>query len=226
MPPRRLGGFITFEGGEGAGKSSQVARLAERIAAAGREVVSTREPGGSARAEAIRTAILSGGVKPLGASAEALMFGAARLDHVETLIRPALERGAFVICDRFIDSTRAYQGILGEIDRRLIAALERVVVGSDLPDLTLILDLPPAEGLARVAARRAPGEAADRFESEGPLFHQRLRDAFLDIAAREPDRCRVVDASRPVDVVADRIWGMVIERFPDLPVPLGGRSDG
>ena len=226
MPSRHLGGFITFEGGEGVGKSTQVTRLAARIAAAGREVVSTREPGGSARAEAIRAALLSGGVKRLGPSAEALMFGAARLDHVETLIRPALERGAFVICDRFIDSTRAYQGVLGDIDRRLIPALERVVVGPDLPDLTLILDLPPAEGLARASARRTPEEAADRFEGEGRPFHERLREAFRDIAASEPERCRIVDAAQPVDVVAERIWVTVIERFPDLPVLLPRRADG
>ncbi|HEX4768976.1 MAG TPA: dTMP kinase [Lichenihabitans sp.] len=224
MPPRRLGGFITFEGGEGVGKSTQVARLAARIALAGREVVATREPGGSARAEAIRAAILSGGVKRFGPAAEALMFGAARLDHVETLIRPALERGAFVICDRFIDSTRAYQGALDEIDRRLITALERVVVGPDLPDLTLILDLSPAEGLARAIARRAPGEAADRFEGEGSPFHQRLREAFLDIAANEPERCRIVDAAHPADVVAERIWVKVIDRFPALPVLLPSQA--
>ncbi len=226
MPPRRLGGFITFEGGEGVGKSTQVARLAARIAAAGREAVSTREPGGSARAEVIRSAILSGGVRRLGPSAEALMFGAARLDHVETLIHPALERGAFVICDRFIDSTRAYQGILGEIDRRLIAALERVAVGPGLPDLTLILDLSPVEGLARAAARRAPGEAADRFEGEESSFHRRLREAFRDIAANEPERCRLVDAAQPIDVVAEQIWVTVIERFPGLPVLLPRQTGG
>ena len=216
MATPERGGFITLEGGEGAGKSTQAARLVARLAARGLEAIATREPGGSPRAETIRAALLSGAVAPLGPTAEALMFSAARLDHVETKIRPALERGAFVVCDRFIDSTRAYQGALGRVDPTLVASLERVVVGASMPDLTLVLDLPPPTGLARARTRRGADAVADRFEREGEDFHGRLRTAFLAIAAREPERCRVIDADRPPDDVAEAIWTAVLSRFPRL----------
>jgi len=202
--------FITFEGGEGAGKSTQVARLRERLEGAGHRVVATREPGGSPRAEAIRASILSGEAKPYGPLAEALMFSSARHDHLEQKIRPALREGAIVLCDRFADSTRAYQGAVGDIEPALIDSLEQIIVRATKPDLTLILDLPAEEGLARAAARRqSAGNDVDRFEQENITFHRKLRDAFRAIADGEPARCRLVDASRGPDEVADEIWQIV-----------------
>jgi dTMP kinase len=211
--PRARGRFITLEGGEGAGKSTQQRRLVERLAAAGIKAVATREPGGSPRAEEIREALLSGKVARLGPFAEALMFSAARADHLDATIRPALERGDWVVCDRFADSTRAYQGVQGKVDAALIRAMERVVVGPTRPDLTLVLDLPAEVGLARAAARRGLGEAGDRFEAEALEFHQGLRDAFLAIAADDKDRCVVVDAQGTPDAVAERIWKIVSGRL-------------
>jgi len=224
------GFFITLEGGEGAGKTSVAASIAKRIAATSREVVLTREPGGSPRAEALRDLILSGFAKQFGPTGEALLFSAARIDHLDTLIRPALARGACVICDRFADSTRAYQGALGHVDPRLIAALEHVVVGKTRPDLTFILDLPAELGLSRATARRSPGAAADRFEREGEEFHQALRQAFLDIAAKNPNRCIVVDAARPLEAVETEIWEAIRQRLmPELlasPSPQSIDHDG
>lgn len=205
------GRFITFEGGEGAGKSTQVRRLLERLQALGIDAVATREPGGSTGAEIMRHLILSGAAKPLGPVAEATLFAAARADHLDATIRPALARGAWVVCDRFADSTRAYQGALGNVDPRLIAALEEVTVGETRPDLTLILDIPAEEGLARAAARS--GTNADRFESEGLSFHRRLREAFRELAAREPGRCVLIDAGAEPDVVAEAVWSAVAERL-------------
>ena len=213
--PRR-GAFVTFEGGEGAGKSTQGARLKARLEGLGIETITTREPGGSPHAEAIRHAILSGAVAPLGPFAEALMFSAARLDHIETTIRPALERGAFVVCDRFIDSTRVYQGALGHIEPGLIASLEEVIVGDLMPDLTLILDVAPATGLARATLRRGGEGTADRFERETLAFHEGLRAAFLSIAAGEPERCRVIDADQDPDRVAEAVWAEMLSRFDEL----------
>lgn len=202
--------FITLEGGEGAGKSTQIARLGERLRALGRRVVVTREPGGSPRAEAIRESILAGHGKPFGPFAEALMFSAARHDHLEKVIRPALARGDVVLCDRFADSTRAYQGALGAVDDGVLLGLEREIVGDTRPDLTLILDLPAEKGLVRAAARRgAGGEIADRFEAEKITFHNRLRGAFKLIAKSEPDRCVLIDADREPDQVAASIWRAV-----------------
>jgi dTMP kinase len=203
------GRFITFEGGEGTGKSTQVRRLAERLRLHGREVVETREPGGSPGAEAIRHLLLAGVAKPLGTEAEAMLFAAARDDHMSATIRPAVQRGAWVICDRFIDSTRVYQGALGNVDPRLIRSLERLVVGPDMPDLTLVLDLDPNVGLTRVNKR---GEATNRFEDENYEFHKQLRAAFRDVAEQEPDRCALIDADANEDVVAVRIWMAVSER--------------
>lgn len=206
--------FITLEGGEGAGKSTQIRRLAARLEALGRSVVLTREPGGSPYAERIREAILAGKGKPYGPLAEALMFSAARLDHLTQTIRPALARGDIVLCDRFADSTRAYQGAQGAVDDAELAALERVVVGETRPDLTLILDLPAETGLARADARRGgPGQKADRFESENLNFHKRLRKAFIAIAEAEPGRCRIIRADRDAEEIEFAIWNCVKEKF-------------
>jgi dTMP kinase len=211
------GRFITFEGGEGAGKSTQIERLRHRLEARGVDVITTREPGGSPRAERIRQSLLSGEAKRFGPFAEALMFSAARMDHLHETIRPALERGAFVLCDRFADSTRAYQGVLGAVDQALIEELERAVVSETRPDLTFILDVPADVGLERASHRRG-GEGADRFEAEDRSFHDRLRQAFLTIAEQEPERCVVIDANRDVDTVESEIWQAVerlLGRFTD-----------
>jgi dTMP kinase len=204
------GNFITFEGGEGSGKSTQVALLAERLRLRGIEVVTTREPGGSPGAEAMRLLLLNGVVKPLGPTAETMIFAAARDDHVQTTIAPALARGAWVICDRFIDSTRIYQGVLGNVDRRIIRALERATVGDTMPDLTFVLDVPVEVGFARVSGR---GQEKDRFESEEIEFHIQLREAFLDLARDETGRCVVIDTAQSQDVVAGRIWLTVVDRL-------------
>ncbi|MDB5440309.1 MAG: thymidylate kinase [Caulobacteraceae bacterium] len=200
------GYFITFEGGEGAGKSTQLRRLAQRLEAAGREVVMTREPGGSPGAEAIRDLLVNGEVDRWSPMAETLLLYAARADHLQRVIRPALERGAVVLCDRFSDSTRAYQGAAGGLGEGLIDELERRVVGESSPDLTLILDLPPSQGLARAAGR---GGAEARFEAKGEAFHAALREAFLAIARNEPERCVVVDAVQPPEAVEMAIWARV-----------------
>jgi len=196
--------FITFEGGEGAGKSTQIARLAESLRAMGHEVVVTREPGGSPGAEALRHVILSGAAEPFGPAMEAILFAAARADHVDQVIRPAVERGAIVLCDRFMDSSRVYQGVTGDLDPAFMGTLEKVTVAGMVPDLTLILDLDPEEGLRR-AARRRGSEVADRFEKEALEIHRRRREAFLEIARAEPQRCVVVDASRAPAKVATAI---------------------
>lgn len=206
------GHFITFEGGEGSGKSTHAATLAQRLKSLGIEVVLTREPGGSPGAEIIRHILLSGVAKPLGAETEAILFAAARDDHVRSTILPALLAGKWVICDRFIDSTRVYQGALGKVDPRLIRGLERVTVGPARPDLTFILDVPAPVGLARAKHRRGHGKA-DRFESESVQFHEALRAAYRDLAAKEPKRIIVVDGRAPRDVVAERIWAAVEQRL-------------
>jgi dTMP kinase len=206
------GKFITFEGGEGSGKSSHATTLAERLTACGLKAVQTREPGGSPGAEAIRHVLLSGAAQPFGPDAEAILFAAARDDHVRSTIRPALDSGAWVVCDRFFDSTRVYQGVVGEADSRLIRGLERITVGDLKPDLTFILDVPAKTGRSRAAKRRGV-KRADRFEGEALDFHQRLRQAYLDLAAREPDRCVVIDARAPREEVAERIWSVVRARL-------------
>jgi dTMP kinase len=206
------GKFITFEGGEGTGKSTQAAVLALRLESYGLGVQLTREPGGSPGAEIIRHVLLTGAAKPLGADVEAMLFAAARDDHVQCTILPALRSGKWVVCDRFADSTRVYQGILGQVDQKLINVLERVSVGELSPDLTVILDLPVQVGLERAKLRRGNAQA-DRFEGEGAEFHEKLRDAYLAIAAREPDRCVVIDASAEKEVVANAIWDVVQSRL-------------
>ncbi len=214
------GKFITFEGGEGAGKSTQAATLAERLRRTGLSVLQTREPGGTPRAEAIREVLLSGKAKRFGPLAEAVLFYAARESHLELAIRPALEQGTWVVSDRFSDSTRAYQGAAGGLPRSIVDVLDAAVVGSTRPDLTIIFDLPPELGLQRVARRNpqgADGERSasdlDRFESMTIAFHRDLRDEFLTIAKAEPQRCVVVDASLSMQMVADEVWSAIRKRF-------------
>jgi dTMP kinase len=206
------GKFITFEGGEGTGKSTQAAMLVSRLESLGLGVQLTREPGGSPGAEIIRHVLLSGAAKALGADVEAMLFAAARDDHVRCTILPALQSGRWVVCDRFADSTRVYQGALGRVDQKLLNVLERVSVGELSPDLTVILDLPVQAGLERAKLRRGNAEA-DRFEGEGAEFHEKLREAYLAIAAREPDRCVVVDAGAAKEAVASAIWEVVQTRL-------------
>lgn len=187
-------------------------RLRRRLEAHGIDVIATREPGGSPRAEQIREGLLSGAAKRFGPFAEALLFSAARMDHVDRIIRPALKNGAFVLCDRFADSTRVYQGALGGVEDELLYALEDAVIGDTRPDLTLILDLPVAVGLQRASHRRGGG-SADRFESEDESYHDRLRQAFLRIAEHESDRCVIIDAGNDADVVESEIFQIVETRF-------------
>lgn len=204
------GRFITLEGGEGAGKSTQLKRLVARLQARGLEVVATREPGGSPGAEAIRDLVLNGAADRWSPVTETLLMYAARRDHIERVIRPALARGAWVVCDRFADSTRAYQGAAGGTDPALIAALETHILEEVRPDLTLIFDFPPEAGLARAAAR--PG-AEMRFESKGMAFHERLRAGFLAIAEAEPNRCALIDAQGSIEAVETAVWAAVQDRL-------------
>jgi dTMP kinase len=206
------GRFISFEGGEGSGKSTQIRILAERLDAAKLRAIVTREPGGSPGAEIIRHLLLSGMGKLLGPEAETLLFAAARDDHVRTVIKPALSQGVWVLCDRFSDSTRAYQGRLGKVAPEIMNAMERVTIGSLKPDLTIILDVPVEVGMQRAAARRGSG-APDRFESEDVKFHQQLRDAYRQIAADEPKRCVLIDANADANTVAASVWAALRDRF-------------
>lgn len=208
--PQR-GRFITFEGGEGSGKSTQIKILAERLQAEKLRAIVTREPGGSPGAEIIRHLVLSGVGKLLGADAETLLFAAARDDHVHAVIKPALEQGIWVLCDRFADSTRVYQGQLGNVLPGVLNAMERVTIGDLKPDLTVILDVPVEVGLQRAAARRGSG-APDRFEAEDVAFHRKLRDAYRAIAASDPQRCVVINADADLDTVAARVWATLHER--------------
>jgi dTMP kinase len=206
------GYFITFEGGEGSGKSTHARLLADRIKGHNIDVLLTREPGGSPGAEIIRHILLSGLTKPLGPETEAILFAAARDDHVHATIAPALAAGKCVISDRFMDSTRVYQGVLGQVDPRLIRGLERVTVGAAVPNVTFILDVPADLGLARASQRRGTGPT-DRFESETLQFHETLRRAYLALAKHEPQRCVVVDGRNASDVVAGDIWKALLTRL-------------
>lgn len=203
--PSGRGKFISFEGGEGSGKSTQIKLLAQRLEAAKLRAILTREPGGSPGAEIIRHLVLSGMGKLLGPDAETLLFAAARDDHVRTVIEPALTQGTWVLCDRFSDSTRAYQGRLGNVSPGVLNAMQRVTIGDLKPDLTIILDVPVEVGLKRAAARRGD-EAPDRFEAEDIKFHQELRDAYRQIAAEDPERCVLIDATASPDMVAAQVW--------------------
>ncbi|QYM73254.1 dTMP kinase [Pseudochrobactrum sp. Wa41.01b-1] len=196
--------LITFEGGEGAGKSTQILALADHLRAQGYEVVVTREPGGSAGAEAVRHVILSGAAETYGPAMEALLFAAARSDHIDQKIRPAIEAGQIVLCDRFIDSSRVYQGISGNLDPQFMRSVERIAIDGTMPDLTFILDIPADKGLARAGLRRG-NEVADRFEKETIATHEARRQAFLAIAAEEPQRCKVIDADRSVHEISAEI---------------------
>lgn len=204
------GRFITLEGGEGAGKSSQISRLVGALEAAGLTVVPTREPGGSEGAEQIRKLLVEGEVARWRPMSEALLHFAARADHVDKVVKPALAAGKWVVCDRFADSTMAYQGYGHALGAAAIAEMYLLVLGDFRPDLTIILDLPVALGLSR-AATRAGGE--DRYERMDSDFHQRLRDGFLAIAEAEPRRCAVVDAGKPLDKVFDEVRAVVRDRL-------------
>jgi len=217
-----LGRFITLEGGEGAGKSTQARRLGEGLTARGLKAVVTREPGGSPGAEAIRALLVTGEADRWSAVTETLLAYAARRDHIERTIAPALADGAWVVSDRFADSTRAYQGAGGGAPGSLIQSLERYVLGETRPDLTLILDLPVEAGHARIASR---DHAETRFEGKGEDFHQRLRDCFLAIARVERDRCVVIDATQPADAVEAAIWAAVESRLAP-PKPVSGPAPG
>jgi len=218
LPQKGL--FISFEGGEGAGKSTQIRILAETLRSRGLEVVVTREPGGSPGAEAIRHVLLSGAAEAFGVRMEAMLFAAARNDHVEEVIRPALESGAVVLCDRFLDSSRVYQGTTGNLETDFIETLQRIAVDGTMPDLTLIFDIPAVDGLARARKRADDGATPDRFEKEELETHEKRREAYLDIALNEPRRCRVVDAKQPQERVTEDVLSMVeplLERFDHLP---------
>jgi dTMP kinase len=211
-PTRGRGRFITFEGGEGSGKSTQIKKLAERLEAARLRTIVTREPGGSPGAEIIRHVVLSGVGKLLGPEAETLLFAAARDDHVRSVILPALAQGIWVLCDRFFDSTRVYQGRVGHVPPALVNAMQRVTIGDLKPDLTFILDVPVEVGLKRAAARRG-SDVPDRFESEDIRFHQGLREAYREIAGAEPERCVLIDANADANTVAAQVWAALRGRF-------------
>lgn len=208
------GKFITFEGGEGGGKSTHVSMLADVLGASGINVITTREPGGAPAAEEIRDLLVSGAVERWTPMAEVLLNYAARDMHVMQVIRPALERGDWVISDRFSDSTMAYQGYGGGIDPARIAAVHAAVLGDFKPDLTLVLDLETEQGLKRSGKRLSEQDSAeDRYERMDLEFHHRLREGFLEIAAAEPLRCRVIDAATDIDIVAANIRTAVAEKF-------------
>ncbi|MFC0478638.1 dTMP kinase [Gellertiella hungarica] len=206
----RSGLFISFEGGEGAGKSTQIRRLSAALRAKGHDVLVTREPGGSPGAEAVRHVLLNGAAEAYGTRMEALLFAAARSDHVEQVIRPALERGTVVLCDRFMDSSRVYQGVTGNLEPDFIEALQRVAINGVIPDRTIILDIPAELGLERARSRgQAVSTGPDRYEKEKLETHEKRRHGFLDIAIREPERCKVVNAARSEDLIAAEIQKLV-----------------
>lgn len=218
-PQHRQARFITFEGGEGVGKSTQVKRLQANLEKVSIKAVRTREPGGTPRAEAIRAFILQGRSESWGAGAEAVLFAAARLDHVNQLIAPNLAAGRWVISDRFHDSTRAYQGLTGGVDDKLIGALETLALDGHTPDLTIVLDMGPEAAFKRVAQRAVEDGLAltgDRFEKEDLEWHKRLREGFLTIARENPDRCVVISADQTPDELEAAIWAAVQNKFPEL----------
>lgn len=211
--------FITFEGGEGVGKSTQVKRLVASLSRQSIPAVRTREPGGTSKAEAVRAFILQGRSEAWGPGAEAVLFAAARLDHVHELIQPNLDAGRWVISDRFSDSTRAYQGLTGGVDVRLIDALEILALDGNKPDLTIVLDMDPEAAFRRVLEREteaALAETGDRFEKEDLEWHRRLREAFLAIARNNAERCVVIPANQSEDALEQEIWDVMVRRFPEL----------
>ena len=206
------GRFISLEGGEGAGKSTQVKLLAAALAVRGIDALVTREPGGSEGAEAIRTLLMQGAVTRWSAQSETLLFAAARADHVAKAIRPALAAGRWVICDRFIDSSRAYQGVAGGIDDAAVMTLHGFGSGGLLPDRTLVLDLAIDRGRLRAADR--DGTAADRFAARGDAFHADVAAAFRRFAAHDPARFRVIDATASIAEVADAVFAGIADLLP------------
>lgn len=205
------GKFITFEGGEGTGKSTQAALLVQALTERGIDVIRTREPGGSPNAEVIRNLVVCGDPARWSPRTELLLMYAARSDHLERTILPALEAGKWVVCDRFADSSRAYQGTAGGVARDLIEALDHGVVGARQPDVTLVFDLPVELGLERAVER---GATENRFESKGLAFHQRLREGYLSIAASHTERCRIIDATGELDQVSARVWRAIEPILP------------
>jgi len=217
--PLRHGRFITFEGGEGVGKSTQVKRLVAALSQRSVEAIRTREPGGTPKAEAVRAFILQGRSEAWGPGAEAVLFAAARLDHVNQLVAPHLDEGRWVISDRFADSTRAYQGLTGGVDVRLIDALEILALNGHRPDLTVVLDMDPEAAFRRVMERETEAvlaDTGDRFEKEDLEWHKRLRDAFLAIARNNAERCVIIPANQTEEALADEIWDVMLRRFPEL----------
>lgn len=212
------GTFITFEGGEGSGKSTQSKMLFDTLKSNGRSVIWTREPGGTKAAEIIRHVILSGIAKEIGAEAEAILFYAARMDHVNTLIKPALENGTHVICDRFFDSTTAYQMAASGVSEDFLNILHDTSLDDFKPDLTFIFDIDPAVAKIRVMARdqKENTSVSDRFESEDLAFHQEVRRCFQNIALNNPDRCRLVDAEQDQQELHSEILDLMNARFPGL----------
>jgi len=204
------GRFITFEGGEGTGKSTQVRLLASYFGQSGADVVQTREPGGSPSAEDIRPLLVSGAAERWSPMAETLLFYAARVEHWRQVIDPALARGAHVLCDRFADSTMAYQCYAGGIERKAIEELHRLTLGNVQPDLTIVLDLPVDDGLKRAARRR---DSETRFERKGRGFHEKLRQGYVDIARRAPDRCLIIDAGQPIERIHSAVLGALKARL-------------
>lgn len=215
----RKGLFITFEGGEGAGKSSQIKRLATKLKGLGHNVLVTREPGGSPGAEAVRHVLLSGAAEKFGTEMEAILFSAARSDHVETVIKPALAEDKTVLCDRFMDSSRVYQGVTGNVDKTLLGQLESVACEDAWPDITIVLDVPIEVGMKRAASRRAKSEVPDRYEKEALELQEARRNGYLDIAKAEPERCSVVDGDGTPAQVFKRLWAVIEERLGDKLVP-------
>ena len=211
--------FITFEGGEGVGKSTQVKRLVSKLTKSGVEAVRTREPGGTPRAEAIRSFLLQGKSEQWGPSAEAILFAAARLDHVNSMIKPNLEDQKWVLSDRFCDSTRAYQGLTGGVPVELIDALETLALNGATPDLTILIDMDPELAFERVR-KRASADGLNlppyRYEKENLDWHRRLRRNFLDISRANPDRFVVVDGNQTANAMESAIWDRVKERFAEL----------
>lgn len=205
------GKFITLEGGEGAGKSTQSKLLSARLRTHGLEVVQTREPGGCADAETIRTLLVSGGADRWCPLSEALMMSAARAEHINKTIRPALERGAWVVCDRFVDSTTVYQGYAGGVDLNFLETLNREVCKDIMPDLTLVIDLPPEIGLARTHARMSGAET--RFENKGLGYHRKIYDGFKAVIEKNPGRFCVIDGQGDVDSTQNKLISAVHERF-------------
>ncbi len=218
------GRFITFEGGEGAGKTTQIRRLKARLETHGLSIVVTREPGGSPAAEEIRKMLLSGAAKQFGPRGEAMLFAAARANHVDSIILPAIEQGHWVLCDRFSDSTWVYQGEAG-VDPSLMKALEVSALAGVYPDLTILIDVPVEIGLKRIGLRHGEGEGPDRFERDTLETHERRRKRFLELAYNEPDRIAVVDGSVGEEDVAEAIWNVVQNRFVSELAPVSSLTE-